>query len=93
MQSVLGLAAFQCKFSLQTQTWKFPPLFTPQGNQILPIDNTNNPEVEVVIDHNEVIFYSGKKVNNSPNDSNIVDLYQLGMQQKSCHKILLKALF
>ena len=61
----------KCKFSLQAQHWKFPPLlFTLEGNPILPIDNTNNPDMEVVIDHDEdvVIFCPGKKVNNSPND-------------------------
>ena len=57
-----------CRFSLRKQYWKFPPLlFDKLGNPILPVDDVNNPDMEVVIAHGDpvTVFCPGKKVANS----------------------------
>ena len=47
----------QCRFSLRGQYWKFPPLlFHQDGTPILPVDETNNPDMEVVIEHDEEVM-------------------------------------
>ena len=54
-----------CRFSLQGQHWKFPPLlFDSSGGPILPADNINNTDMEVSISRGEVvtIYCPGKKV-------------------------------
>ena len=61
-----------CRFSLQAQYWKFPPLlFDSSGSPILPAENINNTDMEVSIRKGETvtIYCPGKKVQNSPGDS------------------------
>ena len=61
-----------CRFSLQGQHWKFPPLlFDSSGGPILPADSINNTDMEVNIGKGEevTIYCPGKKVQNCAGDS------------------------
>ena len=61
-----------CRFSLQGQHWKFPPLlFDSSGGPILPADNINNTDMEVSIRKGEVvtIYCPGKKVQSCNGDT------------------------
>ena len=69
----------QCKFSLQGQRWKFPPLlFNSLGLPILPVGNPDNPDMEVKIDHGDkiTVFCPGKKVKNSVKDKLTVSCHE-----------------
>ena len=68
---------FSVNYALRPKTRNFLSCCSPSKDLILPIDNTNNPAMEVIIDHDVevVIFCQEKKVNSNPNDR-VVVIYQ-----------------